>query len=81
MLLQQVKLFGTWIPGERGMGLKEGQKNFEPDKYGRMIWIYLGLPPQLFFFSIMLIILYFSIQYNWTIKIDFILLLVSFELL
>ena len=58
MLLQQVKLFGTWIPGERGMGVMEGQKNFEPDKYGRMIWIYLGLPPP--FFSIMLVILYFS---------------------
>ena len=44
MLLQQCEAvwhMDTWK--EREMGVLEGQKNFEPDKYDRLIWVYIKL--------------------------------------
>ena len=44
VLLQQseaVWYMDTWQ--EREMGVLEGQKNFEPDKYDRLIWVYIKL--------------------------------------
>lgn len=39
MLPQQAQYIGTQIAGQRIKGAMEGQTNFEPEKYGRVIWI------------------------------------------